>query len=79
MKDIATPMEWSWVGGPSDPSIETKLTKQVRASFSEHSGHEWVKKMGGKKYSKDVKICGHHIYNKSLREVESSPKRPRID
>ena len=71
-------MEWKWIEGPEDPAIETKLTKRVRAAFTGLTGHEWTKQPGGKKYNKDVKICGHHVYGQMLREVDSSPKRPRL-
>ena len=77
MKALASKMEWAFIGGPEDPTVETKLTKQARAAFAEHSGHEWTKQPGGKKYKKDVKICGHHVYGQML--LESPPKRQRVD
>ena len=78
MKALASKMEWVFIGGPEDPTVETKLTKQARAAFTEHTGHEWTKKMGGKKYRKDLKICGHHVYDQMLLD-ESPPKRQRVD
>ena len=69
-KIIDGPPEWKDIDNPEEFVNSGKVFKEkVRVLFAEKSGVDWVKKAGGVKYG-GKKICGHHIYNCTLRPLE---------
>ena len=62
-------MQWKYVDGPANLKEEWKFKAAVGKLFADACGVAWVKKSGGARYGKE-KVCGHHIYNCTLRPLE---------
>ena len=62
-------MQWKYIDGPANLKEEWKFKAAVGKLFADACGVAWIKKPGGAKYGKE-KICGHHIFNCTLRPLE---------
>ena len=69
-------MQWKYIDGPANLKEEWKFKATVGKLFADACGVAWVKKSGGARYGKE-KICGHHIYNCTLRSLKiAAPPAP---
>ena len=77
IRDLCSGFTWAALKGPGSVTPDCALVKSTKVAFAEAVGRQWVKKASGAKYGSGVKVCGWHMYNCSLREVETAAEEDK--